>query len=229
MKFSREQNVKLIEFYFSSEKSLTRAARAFNTWRRNNHITCPTASYHDVRRIVNKLTDKGTINCDYKGNCGRPKSALTETNTLLVLAHMSERDAESMTSSIRTCSDALNISKSSVHRICKQELKLYPYRVLLVQGLSEADKILRCESAHIFNELLPQNLRLFFSPMKRRSTPTVLLTDGIVAFGVTVAQRISAKKGGKMQAESQSGQLCPRIICSARTFFLQRSPGTPIE
>ena len=64
MKFSREQNVKLTEFYFSAEKSLTRTARAFNTWRRNNHIVCPTASNHDVRRIVNKLTEKGTINSD---------------------------------------------------------------------------------------------------------------------------------------------------------------------
>lgn len=77
--------------------------------------------------------------------------------------------------SIRKCAETVNLTKSSVHRICKKKLKLYPYKILLVQELSELDQVFRCESAILYQQILPKCLNLFFF-----SDEATFKTDGTV-------------------------------------------------
>ena len=86
MKFNRQQSIKIVEFYFANNKSPIIASRVFNTWKRNNSVPCPNAHSKDVQRVVRRLSQKGSILRNNKGNSGRLRSARTPLNTLRVLA-----------------------------------------------------------------------------------------------------------------------------------------------
>ena len=175
MKFNTNECVKLVEFYYCGGKSIISAVRGFNTWRRVNNIRCPVATINDVRRIVRKFTTNGTVNANYKGRCGRPNSVVNEDNAFFVLGIMSQPDDGNIPVSVRQCAEISNLSKTSTQRICRKLLKLYPYRILLAQRLSNHDKVVRCESCVLFPQVLPGNLDLFFF-----SDEATLRTDGVV-------------------------------------------------
>lgn len=172
MKYSQVQYVKQIEYFYASNKSFTVAARRFNTWIQNENIHCPRAKESDIRRTIKKLNERGCITRCNKGNSGHPKDVITEQNTLRTMALIQESNAPK---SLRQMSKELNLSKSSIHRICQKKLHVYPYRPVKVQCLSNYDKIFRCESAKLFNERLPKKLDLMFF-----SDECTFYTDGTV-------------------------------------------------
>lgn len=84
---------------------------------------------------VRKFTDNGTIMSLRKGHSGRPRSATTPDQVALLEDYMEENP----TTSTRRASAELEISKSSVHRIMKKALKLYPYKIQIFQQLCAWD------------------------------------------------------------------------------------------
>ena len=126
MKLTSEQYFLRIELYFTYAKSPIRAARAFNTHCRNNNIECPIVTEADIRRTVKKLKIKGTINRRNKRNSGRPPSAVTETNAIVMMGRLFEKQE---IFSLKCASDS-NLPRSSLQHICKKILKLYPYSLL---------------------------------------------------------------------------------------------------
>lgn len=66
MKFNTLECAKQIEFYYSLGRSNIAAVRSFNTWRLANNIPCPLATVNDVRRVVKKFSEKGTVNRNNK-------------------------------------------------------------------------------------------------------------------------------------------------------------------
>ena len=109
MKFTTDQYVSQIEFYYSNKKSPTLAARAFNTHCRNNNIRCPPAKQTDITRTVKKFTKKGTINRYYVSS-GRSTSVLTDDNCIAVFGQMTDSRDRGTPYSIRNCAKDVNMS-----------------------------------------------------------------------------------------------------------------------
>jgi hypothetical protein len=57
----------------------------------------------------------------------------------------------------------MGVSVSTVHKIARQTLHLYPYRLILGQALSEYDKIVRVEACHRLLELLGDGKFVIYS------------------------------------------------------------------
>ena len=64
--------------------------------------------------------------------------------------------------STRQISSNFEIPRTSLRRVLKSVLHLFPYRITLAQGLSDTDKLFRVESARYFQENLPENLNQFY-------------------------------------------------------------------
>ena len=59
--------------------------------------------------------------------------------------------------SLRRCSQELGLSCSSVHRILKNDLQLYPYRIQIKQTLTQNDMAKRVEMCQWFESKIEEN------------------------------------------------------------------------
>ena len=71
------------------------------------------------------------------GNCGRVEKAITQNPS----------------KSTRRLAQKVNIPRTSVNRILKQDLHLYPYKVQVAQQLLPADKLQRKAFTEWFNNM----------------------------------------------------------------------------
>lgn len=129
----------VVELYFANGKSPTQAAVAFNYWAAANLL--PTIV--TKKNVIDLM--KRFAKADFCGKNVRPHrpNKTTDENNLLDVTSclFQQRGA-----SIRQCAEQLDLSYGTVHTIARRVLKLYPYRLTLVQKLSDFDKIVRVEA-----------------------------------------------------------------------------------
>lgn len=130
-----------VEQFFISQ-SVIQTQRNF---RRHFH-TSSAPSRKSILRFVQAFRERGSV-AD-KPRIEFPKCVRTPTNIQLV----HEAIDMNPTQSLRRLSHQLNISYGSTQRIVRRDLKLYPYRIQLVQSLSPADIAQRLAFATWFQQ-----------------------------------------------------------------------------
>lgn len=103
-----------------------------------------------IMRNVKKFHDYASTSNLNKANSGRPSTSSTPDN----VARVEEFYAENPSVSIRRASQALDIGRSSLHRILKTKLKLYPYKIQVFQELTDYDMERRLEFARRMIDLI---------------------------------------------------------------------------
>jgi hypothetical protein len=157
MKLSEEQAQKIVEIYFSCGKSATAAARRFNLEaNNNNNHQAANVTRKNVLDVIGRFKKHSSIQrpLRHRTSCG------DDENTLLrVLSAIHNRP----NSSIRTCAAETGLSIGTSHHIARNVLKLYPYRLLLVQQLSDYDKLVRVEACKRLLEVVTDDKFIIFT------------------------------------------------------------------
>ena len=145
MPFTIEQRSKIVKFYLET-KSLVQTQREY----RKHFGVKEAPSVTSIKKIVQKFEVHGTCHNRNKGNSGRRVSARTELN----IDTVRESTVRSPKKSIRRRSSELGLTKSTVQRILKQDLNLYPYKLEIKQTLTDRDKEQRFQMCTWFNEMM---------------------------------------------------------------------------
>ena len=151
-KLSPESTKRVVEFYFANGKSHTRAMRQFNEWAASNNIATRVTRknvFDTMKRFENATTAKPA----------RYKKTLDEEILIGVISSLYQQPD----SSIRKCAEDMDLSVGTTHTIARRVLKLYPYRLLLTQKLSEFDKIVRVEACRRLLDIVTPEKRIVFS------------------------------------------------------------------
>ena len=133
MEWSPEEIAFVVEEFFASQKSIITAQRRFR-----RHFAKKTAPFRKV--ILRAVTNfRKTGNTAKRISSGRPRTSRSEANCALV----ENAIARSPSKSTRRLSQQVHIPRTSVMRIMTHDLKLYPYKVQIVQQILPADKVQR--------------------------------------------------------------------------------------
>jgi len=148
MEYSTEQRVFIVE-QFHRLNSYVLVQRAFQKRFKFRY----TPSKPTISRLVQKFRQTGQVTNQHKGNSGRKHSKCTPENVERVQAAL----AQSPKKSLRRASQQLGLSKDTIHRILRNFLKLYPYKIQIDQPLKGSDKLRRLEFAREFSAFLKDN------------------------------------------------------------------------
>ena len=108
-----------------------------------------------IMKMVNKFELTGTTENLHKFKCGRPRTARSPRNINIVQQAVTRYSKKSTRRHAKELDPP--ISKSSIHRILRLDLHLYPYRIHMAQKLSDIDKERRLAySQHLLN-IIQQN------------------------------------------------------------------------
>lgn len=111
--------------------------------------------YQEFSRIADRIKRTGTIK-PYSKYCHRVRPVLNNANTDVVLA-LVEEDPQM---SVRDIGRETDISRSSVHRLLKNE-KFRPYHLSVHQALSESDLDQRLRFCHWAQTIIAENPNFF--------------------------------------------------------------------
>jgi hypothetical protein len=131
---------------FAETKSVSATRRRFQTMFNKN----PPAG-NAIRKWYDQFWNTGSLL--------RKKRSLDEDNLLNKTLQISEMIQESPTTSIRKLASATEISRSSVQRILRKQLRLKAYKIQMLQELKEQDfpkRVQFCET--LLNHLNMNNL-----------------------------------------------------------------------
>lgn len=120
----------IIQYFFENGRSVVSTIRKI---KREHQITLNRSS---VKYVLKKFLKQRKFEDQHRGNSGRPKSATSEENIRRV-QNAIESDPRK---SARRLSAQLNMKKSSVHNILRQNLKLFPYKIQVLQTQTEQNK-----------------------------------------------------------------------------------------
>jgi len=115
------KRVWLVEAYWYFQRSVSRVIEEY----RRVFPDDPAPSTSVVRSNLSKFHENGTVLNLNKGNSGRPTTSVNVDN----VERVEEFFSENPRASLRRASQVLDIPKSSLHRIVKTKLKLYPYKI----------------------------------------------------------------------------------------------------
>lgn len=148
MTLSIEQRGKIADFYFETHSiALTRRAYClhFNVKNAPNRST--------IWRILKKFKTERTLHNVNKGRSGRPKTVRSPENIESVRRSVRQSPKKSS----RRRSQELNVSRSSIRRILKLDLHLFPYRIQVKHKLTENDKQARVSMCEWFNDMMEED------------------------------------------------------------------------
>lgn len=126
--YTTEQRTKIIEFYFGNQRSIILTQRAYRRFFHDRNGP----SEATINRLIARFRQQGAVS-DLP-RTGRPKTACTEEN----VQRVQESVHENPTTSTRRRSTQLRLSRRSIQRILAK-LKMFPYKVQLVQELKPTD------------------------------------------------------------------------------------------
>ena len=166
MKLTSEQIKKLVAIYYAHGNSPTRTSRLFNTWATENGIATRVSKKNvidAVKRFENRMDLR---------KCHRNKASLAQNEGVLldVVSSLFQQPENSL----RSTATEMCVATSTVWKIARRTLGLYPYRLILGQALSEYDKIVRVEGCLRLLELLADGKSIIFSE------ESTFRTDGYV-------------------------------------------------
>lgn len=155
-KLSPEETRKIVAIYFASSNSPTKTARQFNHWAAENHVQTR-VSKKNVIDVLKRFHSGGiTLN-------GAGQRVYKKTTDEDILTGVISSLYQIPGGSIRNCAEDMDISVGTTHTIARSVLKLYPYRLLLVQQLSEYDKLVRFEACHRLQNIITDDKIIVFT------------------------------------------------------------------
>lgn len=131
-RFSGADRALCVREFYKNNDSATVAQRKFCSHRGLRNIK-DAPSVPLIRKWVKKFEETGSTMDKRKS--GRPRSSRSDENVEMV--NQSIRDNPDL--SVRKRAHALNVPRSSLHRILRKDLKLHPYKIQLVQELKPQD------------------------------------------------------------------------------------------
>ncbi|KAF2885089.1 hypothetical protein ILUMI_21092 [Ignelater luminosus] len=151
MRWNSEERAFAVEAYFSSGCSVIATQRAF----RNRFNLAPLAPVPDRKSIVTWVTTFRQTASATKRRTGVPRPVRSPENIEAVRASM----LRSPRRSARKHASALRLSDRSVRRILRDDLHFHPYKMAIVQELSERieEDIYKYENDDIVDALNKQN------------------------------------------------------------------------
>lgn len=155
-RFSGADRALCVREFYKNGDSATVARRKFCSIRGFRHLN-DAPSIPLIRNWVKKFEETGTT-LD-KSKSGRPRSSRTVENVESV--NQSVRDDPNL--SIRKRASALNVHRSSLHRIMHKDLNLHPYKIQLVQELKPQDASQRLNFVNQLFEQLSTFTNILFS------------------------------------------------------------------
>lgn len=144
--YSTTQRVKIIEFFYSCQRSIVLTQRKYR--QHFNTRSAPTAFM--IRSLVGRFEELGSV-ADRPGR-GAHRNIRTEDNVETVRQSV----ADDPSVSTRRRSSQLGISRTTLRRILKLDLKMYPYKIQIVQALLPQDHQQRLQYAIRFTQLATQ-------------------------------------------------------------------------
>lgn len=155
MKLSSDEIKKLVSIYYTHWNSPSRTFRVFNTWAAENGIATR-VSKKNVMDAVKRFENRVDV-----GKCHRNKHSLAQNEGILldVVSSLFQQPNHSL----RSTAIEMTVSSTTVWKIARRALGLYPYRLILGQALSTFDKIVRVEACHQLVELLADGKLVIFS------------------------------------------------------------------
>lgn len=154
-RFSGADRALCVREFYKNGDSATVARRRFCSIRGFRHLN-DAPSIPLIRKWVKKFEETGTTL--EKPKSGRPRSSRTVEN--VERANESVRDDPSL--SIRKRASALNVHRSSLHRILHKDLKLHPYKIQLVQESKSQDAMQRLNFVNQAIERFSTFTNIFF-------------------------------------------------------------------
>lgn len=153
------RKVWLVEAYWFFQRSLAQVVEEYRRVFPNETVPANSVIIANVK----KYHDNGTSLNLSKSHSGRPATSTGSENVEIVEKFM----AENPTTSTRRASQVLEISRSSLQRIIKSKLKLFPYKIQIFQELSDFDMERRLEfSKQMIDKILSSSIktkRIWFS------------------------------------------------------------------
>ena len=138
-----QQRIKIVELFFS-ERSVAKTQRAFCAIYSVRSDCAPARS--TILRLVKKFRNEGSV-CD-KPHSGRPKIARSQK----VIETVRDSVLNSPKTSTRRHSQQLDISVTTLRRVLKADLKLFPYKIQVKQALNAVDRQSRLDMCEWFNK-----------------------------------------------------------------------------
>ena len=120
--------------WFIETKSETAVQRKFRTWYNRSPPSRPT-----IRAWYEKFMATGSV--EHKKGYGRPRTS--DEN----VERVRQSFLRSPQKSVRTAARELQMSRSTVHDVVRKRLKMYPYKLQIVQAITQDDRVARKEFA----------------------------------------------------------------------------------
>lgn len=128
---AERQRIFIVENYWFHQRSCEKVR---TEWRKAGLPRSELPDNKDILRLVDKFDGFGTVKNINKGRSGRSSAITPELKETV-----EDFFAENPTSSTRRASAVLQIPRTTLRRIMKKELKLYPYKIQMFQELTEYD------------------------------------------------------------------------------------------
>ena len=148
--FSTEQRVNIVKWYFETKSIAsvqTRFCTEYGVHPRNK------PSKPAIWKLVKKFKSEGTILNINKGRSGRPRSVRCEGN----MERVRESVMQSPKKSHRQRSAELGLTPSSIRRIMKQDLNLFPFHITTAHKLTDGDKAARVAMYEMLQQKMEEN------------------------------------------------------------------------
>lgn len=155
MLWSREQRAFAVECYFSNNRSIVATQRAFRArFGIPSHRLVP--GRNSILSWVTSFRECGSV---AKLRPGHPRTARTPEN----VDRVRQSILRSPRRSARKHAAALGLSDATVRRILHDDLQFHPYKLAVVQELTERDFVARQYACELLLDNLPQDAVVFFS------------------------------------------------------------------
>jgi hypothetical protein len=166
MKLTAEEARRIVAFYYANGNSPTRAFRLFNAWAISNNVATR-ATKKNVIDVVKRFERHAHLQKDT-----RQRAVKWQDETVLVgvLNSLYRHPG----GSLRICASDNDMSYTTTQKIARRALQLYPYRLILVQALSEFDKMVRVEACRRLLDVLTEEKLVIYSD------EATFRTDGFV-------------------------------------------------
>ena len=138
MVYSKEQKIKIVEWWFETKCYTTvrrRYAREFNV----HYVRASQQKF--IQYTVQKFMTKGTVLDCRKEKAGAPITARSPANVDRVRASVQQGPKKSL----RHRSQELGISITSLQRMLRKDLNNFPYEIFTCHKLTDTDKQRRTE------------------------------------------------------------------------------------
>jgi hypothetical protein len=154
MKLTYQETKKVIELYFSSDCSPTETARRYNLWAAANNATLV-----NRKNVIDVMTRFDRDKPFHKTT--RQRSSLVRNDDVVfkVLGSLGQQPGRS----IRHCAEENQLNVRTTHYIARRVLKLKPYRLTLMQTLTEYDKLVRIDACQRLLNVITDDKLIIYS------------------------------------------------------------------